>query len=150
MRQELSKVVLVQAMKENGGIAPHFKPQTSNMEVSGQPYAPSALPAEKALLVPNKINGEWALKARMDVLQKIKLFLSLQAIEYLLIRAGRSIDTTLTVLWPFSKWGLNLDMPCKLTSRVEERSLYNEVLVQPNLVFVCSQYRCNQSAVPLA
>jgi len=28
-------------------------------------------------------------------------------------------------------------MPCKLTSRVEGRSLYNEVLVQPNLVFFC-------------
>ena len=49
-------------------------PQTSNLEVSGQLYAPSALTAEKALLVPNKIKGEWALKARMDVLQKTKLF----------------------------------------------------------------------------
>jgi len=45
VRQELSKVVLVQAMKENGGIAPYLKPQTSNLEVSGQLYAPSALPA---------------------------------------------------------------------------------------------------------
>jgi hypothetical protein len=64
----------VQATKENGGTAPHLENQTSNLEVSGQLYAPSALPAKKALLVPNKINGERALKARMGVLQKIKLF----------------------------------------------------------------------------
>jgi len=55
VRQELSKVVLVQAMKENGGIAPHLKTRTSNLEVSGQLYATFPLPAKKTLLVPNKI-----------------------------------------------------------------------------------------------